>query len=60
MRLPPSHPSRQRLLAFLDEGSFEEIGSEVVPVDRLKFKDSKKIVRSRLQAAQNLPASSKR
>jgi acetyl-CoA carboxylase carboxyl transferase subunit beta len=44
-------PARQRLLAFLDEGTFEEIATEVVGADILKFKDTKKY-KDRLQAAQ--------
>lgn len=43
--------ARQRLEWFLDEGGRIEIGSEVEPVDRLKFRDSKKY-KDRLSAAQ--------
>lgn len=43
--------ARRRLDIFLDEDEREEIASEVVPVDRLKFKDVKKY-RDRLTAAQ--------
>ena len=43
--------ARNRLNAFLDEGTLREIGAEVEPVDRLKFKDSKKY-KDRLVAAQ--------
>lgn len=43
--------ARKRLNAFLDEGTTREIGAEVEPVDRLKFKDSKKY-KDRLVAAQ--------
>ena len=43
--------ARTRLLSFLDAGSVREIGSEVVPVDVLKFQDKKRY-RDRLQAAQ--------
>lgn len=43
--------ARQRLETFLDKGSFKEIAAEVEPVDRLKFKDSKKY-KDRLSAAQ--------
>ena len=34
--------ARRRLKLFLDEGVQTEIGAELAPVDRLKFKDSKK------------------
>lgn len=34
--------ARERLYAFLDQDSFEEIGQQVEAVDRLKFKDTKK------------------
>ena len=43
--------ARHRLEWFLDEGSRIEIGTEVEPVDRLKFKDSKKY-KDRLSGAQ--------
>ncbi|WP_432473849.1 acetyl-CoA carboxylase, carboxyltransferase subunit beta [Amphritea sp. HPY] len=43
--------ARKRLTAFLDEGTLREIAAEVEPVDRLKFKDSKKY-KDRLVAAQ--------
>lgn len=43
--------ARQRLLAFLDEGSSIEIGSDIEPVDFLNFRDSKKY-KDRLAAAQ--------
>jgi len=43
--------ARARLEKFLDSGSFSEIGADVEPVDRLKFKDSKKY-KDRLTAAQ--------
>jgi acetyl-CoA carboxylase carboxyl transferase subunit beta len=43
--------ARQRLESFLDKGSFTEIAAEVEPVDRLKFRDSKKY-KDRLTAAQ--------
>lgn len=43
--------ARLRLTMFLDEGSGEEIGKTIEPVDILKFKDSKKY-RDRLNAAQ--------
>lgn len=34
--------ARERLVSFLDEESFEELAIDVVPIDRLKFRDSKK------------------
>ncbi|MCE3044996.1 MULTISPECIES: acetyl-CoA carboxylase, carboxyltransferase subunit beta [Legionella] len=34
--------ARQRLQQFLDEGSIEEVAAHLEPIDRLKFKDSKK------------------
>ncbi|MGH1463463.1 MAG: acetyl-CoA carboxylase, carboxyltransferase subunit beta [Neptuniibacter sp.] len=43
--------ARRRLELFLDEGSRREIAQEVEPVDRLKFRDSKKY-KDRLTAAQ--------
>ncbi|MBN3561371.1 acetyl-CoA carboxylase, carboxyltransferase subunit beta [Aliamphritea spongicola] len=43
--------ARPRLEMFLDEDGRQEIGADVVPVDRLKFKDSKKY-KDRLAAAQ--------
>jgi acetyl-CoA carboxylase carboxyl transferase subunit beta len=43
--------ARRRLKLFLDEGVQTEIGTELSPVDRLKFKDSKKY-KDRLIAAQ--------
>jgi acetyl-CoA carboxylase carboxyl transferase subunit beta len=43
--------ARLRLNMFLDEGSGEEIGKTIEPVDILKFKDSKKY-RDRLTTAQ--------
>ena len=43
--------ARRRLELFLDEGQREEIGADVTPVDRLKFRDSKKY-KDRLTAAQ--------
>lgn len=42
---------RQRLEVFLDEEGREEIGAEVQPIDRLKFKDVKKY-KDRLAEAQ--------
>jgi acetyl-CoA carboxylase carboxyl transferase subunit beta len=44
-------PARQRLLIFLDEESIIEIGNEIIAVDRLKFRDSKKY-KDRLIAAE--------
>ncbi len=44
-------PARARLEKFLDEGTFSEIGAELEPVDRLKFKDTKKY-KDRITAAQ--------
>lgn len=43
--------ARLRLSQFLDDGSTEEIGATLEPVDVLKFRDSKKY-RDRLNAAQ--------
>ncbi|MYM62723.1 acetyl-CoA carboxylase, carboxyltransferase subunit beta [Pseudomaricurvus sp. HS19] len=43
--------ARRRLDIFLDEGDREELGTDVLPVDRLKFKDIKKY-RERLSEAQ--------
>lgn len=43
--------ARRRLALFLDEGAQSEIGADVEPVDRLKFKDTKKY-KDRLIAAQ--------
>ena len=43
--------ARRRLELFLDENNRAEIGQDVEPVDRLKFKDSKKY-KDRLSAAQ--------
>ncbi len=43
--------ARKRLKMFLDDGSLTEIGANLAPVDRLKFKDSKKY-KDRLAAAQ--------
>ncbi|AJQ94991.1 acetyl-CoA carboxylase, carboxyltransferase subunit beta [Gynuella sunshinyii] len=43
--------ARRRLDLFLDEDNREEIGGEVEPVDRLKFKDTKKY-KDRLSSAQ--------
>jgi acetyl-CoA carboxylase carboxyl transferase subunit beta len=43
--------ARKRIEYFLDKASYVEIGAEVGPVDRLKFKDLKKY-KDRLTAAQ--------
>ena len=43
--------ARRRLSLFLDEGPVQELGAELQPVDRLKFRDSKKY-KDRLAAAQ--------
>ena len=43
--------ARKRLELFLDEGNRQEIGADIEPIDRLKFKDSKKY-KDRLVAAQ--------
>ena len=43
--------ARERLHAFLDEGTLEEIGQDIEPKDFLKFRDSKKY-KDRLVAAQ--------
>jgi len=42
---------RKRLLSFLDQGTFEEVGAGLSPIDPLKFKDSKKY-KDRLTQAQ--------
>lgn len=43
--------ARRRLEIFFDEAQFTEIGADLEPVDRLKFRDSKKY-KDRLTAAQ--------
>ena len=43
--------ARKRLSYFLDENSMQEIAADIEPIDRLKFKDSKKY-KDRLSAAQ--------
>ncbi len=43
--------ARKRLEYFFDKGMYEEIGADIQPVDRLKFKDTKKY-KDRLLAAQ--------
>ncbi|MEJ2629957.1 MAG: acetyl-CoA carboxylase, carboxyltransferase subunit beta [Acidihalobacter sp.] len=43
--------ARRRLETFLDEGGQTEIGAELVPVDALRFRDSKKY-KDRITAAQ--------
>jgi acetyl-CoA carboxylase carboxyl transferase subunit beta len=45
--------ARRRLEMFFDDGTIEEIGAGLEPVDILKFRDSKKY-RDRLNAAQKL------
>ena len=42
---------RKRLAQFLDKGKYEELGTTIIPVDHLKFRDSKKY-KDRLVAAQ--------
>jgi acetyl-CoA carboxylase carboxyl transferase subunit beta len=44
---------RRRLDVFLDESPREEIGAEYLPIDALKFKDSKKYKDRLLQAQKN-------
>jgi len=44
---------RKRLEIFLDEGPKEEIGGNLAPVDKLKFKDSKKYKDRLIQAQKN-------
>ncbi|MDF1780619.1 MAG: acetyl-CoA carboxylase, carboxyltransferase subunit beta [Alcanivoracaceae bacterium] len=44
-------PARRRLALFLDETPQTEIGADIGPVDRLKFKDTKKY-KDRITAAQ--------
>jgi len=44
---------RKRLEIFLDEGPKEEIGENLVPYDKLKFKDSKKYKDRLIQAQKN-------
>jgi acetyl-CoA carboxylase carboxyl transferase subunit beta len=43
--------ARKRLEYFLDEGSGKEIGANVVPVDTLKFKDSRRYTERLTEAA---------
>lgn len=45
--------ARQRLESFLDPDSYQEIGADLAPVDRLKFRDSKKYKDRLLQAQKN-------
>lgn len=45
--------ARARLTNFLDEGSLTEIAEELSPVDRLKFKDSKRY-KDRISGAQKV------
>jgi len=44
---------RRRLTLFLDEGPTEEIGENLMPYDKFKFKDSKKYKDRLLQAQKN-------
>jgi acetyl-CoA carboxylase carboxyl transferase subunit beta len=44
---------RKRLAMFLDDAPTEEIGANLVPFDKLKFKDSKKYKDRLLQAQKN-------
>lgn len=44
---------RKRIAMFLDEGPTEEIGANLVPYDKYKFKDSKKYKDRLLQAQKN-------
>jgi len=44
---------RKRLEMFLDESSTEEVGANLVPFDKYKFKDSKKYKDRLLQAQKN-------
>ena len=44
---------RKRIAMFLDEGPTEEIGANLVPYDKHKFKDSKKYKDRLLQAQKN-------
>lgn len=44
---------RKRIAMFLDDGPTEEIGANLVPFDKLKFKDSKKYKDRLLQAQKN-------
>ena len=43
--------ARVRLVQFLDESSYEELDADLEPIDRLKFKDSKKY-KDRISQAQ--------
>jgi acetyl-CoA carboxylase carboxyl transferase subunit beta len=45
--------ARERLALFLDDENYTEIAAELEPIDRLKFKDSKKY-KDRIVAAQKL------
>jgi len=49
--------ARQRLAVFFDEGSMQEIGSNVVPIDSLKFKDSRKYTERLSEASKELDES---
>ncbi len=45
--------ARRRLESFLDSETYQEIGAELAPTDRLKFRDSKKYKDRLLQAQKN-------
>ncbi|MBO67451.1 MAG: acetyl-CoA carboxylase carboxyl transferase subunit beta [Acidiferrobacteraceae bacterium] len=45
--------ARNRLRSFFDQTTFEEIGKELLPIDHLKFRDTKKY-RDRLAEAQRV------
>ncbi len=45
--------ARTRLESFLDKGQLEEIGADLMPLDRLKFKDSKRY-KDRITSAQKI------
>lgn len=45
--------ARTRLKHFLDDGQLEEIGADLIPVDHLKFKDSKRY-KDRISSAQKV------
>lgn len=45
--------ARDRIAAFLDEGEHNEIAVDLLPIDKLKFKDTKKYKDRLLQAQKN-------
>lgn len=49
--------ARQRLEVFFDEGSMQEIGANVLPIDSLKFKDSRKYTERLSEASKELDES---